>query len=109
MSSFHTAQLEERWKNFSFAEQMGNVGSEVHRALLWREKDEKIFQNSIYRALELLDFTIRVQSRRDGIKELTRVREFLCGTLGEKENYGITLEVLDDYFFQFALVAKNVK
>jgi len=106
MFSFHTTQLEERWKKFSFVEQMGNVGSEVHRALLWREKDKNIFQNSIYRALELLDFTIRADTRREGIRELTRVREFLCGILLGEKNYGITLEILDDYFFQFALAAK---
>lgn len=29
------------WKDLSFAEQMANVGSEVERALKWKEKDNE--------------------------------------------------------------------
>jgi len=28
-----------RWKELGLSEQMGNIGSEVHRALKWREKN----------------------------------------------------------------------
>ena len=109
MFSFHTTQLEERWKKFSFVEQMGNVGSEVHRALLWREKDKNIFQNSIYRALELLDLTIQDPRWINRLREITRAREILCDAFTGGKIYHSSLEDINKYFFSFALLARIQK
>lgn len=99
----------EQWQKLSLAEQMGNVGSEIHRALLWRDKDKKLFYGAIERGLELLDLTIADSRRRKGLKELTRVREFLCDAVWGSSQYRISIEDLDRYFFQFAFAARLTK
>jgi hypothetical protein len=97
------------WEKLTLAEQLGNIGSEVSRALQWRGKDNTISQNSFDRALELLDFTIRDSRWRGRLKELVRVREFLCDAFYGGKEYGGTLESFDHYFLQFALAARLKK
>ncbi len=73
----------------SLAAQLGNVGSEVSRAL------------------ELLDFTIEDPRWRRRLKELTRARELLCDAwLGGLE-YRSDFEGLNRYFFHFAVAARK--
>lgn len=102
----HEALAAGKWQELTLAEQMGNVGSEVSRALGWRDKNERLFMGAVERALELLDFTIADPRWRRGLKELTRVREFLCDIAFGERQYHISLEDLDHYFFQFALAAR---
>jgi hypothetical protein len=97
------------WGKLTLFEQLGNVGSEVSRALQWREKDSTMSQNSFNRALELLDFTIRDSRWQGRLKELVRVREFLCDAFYGGKEYGGTLESFDHYFLQFALAARLKK
>jgi hypothetical protein len=85
---------------------MGNVGSEVSRALRWQGRDRALSESAVERALELLDLTIQDSRWRNRLKELARAREILCDAfLGGKE-YGSSLADLDRYFFQFALLAR---
>ena len=94
------------WSRLSLAEQLGNIGSEVERALQWREKDQKLYRGAVSRVFELLDFTIRDARWRTRLKELMRVREVLAdAVLGGKE-YKSSLEDIEGYFFQFALAAR---
>lgn len=96
-----------KWQELTLKEQMGNIGSEVSRAIRWKNKDEKLYGAAIERALELLDFTLRdprwLGTRR---KEIARVRELICDAVFGKKEYHTTLENLDRYFFQFALAAR---
>jgi hypothetical protein len=85
MNIQHKELASGRWAKMSFAEQMANVGSEVSRALNWREKGkEDLSQRAFNRALELLDMTIAAIKEYSRLKELFRVREamvdFFCGT-----------------------------
>ncbi|HVC09258.1 MAG TPA: hypothetical protein VNH15_04890 [Elusimicrobiota bacterium] len=96
-----------RWGAMSLAAQLGNVGSEVSRALKWRDKNQKLFDGAVIRALELMDFTIQDSRWRHRLKELTRARELLCDAwLGGKE-YSSDFEGLNRYFFHFALAARK--
>ena len=48
-----------RWQKMEFASQMGNIGSEVSRALSAKEKNkDKRMNSAIDRALELFDSSI---------------------------------------------------
>lgn len=68
-----------RWKEFSFFEQMANIGSEVERALKWREKNNSEYSVLAFeRALELLDLTIEDDKNNSRLKELMRLRETLA-------------------------------
>ena len=97
-----------RWQALSFAEQMGNIGSEVSRMVRWRSKDKEIFEHARMRALELTDLTIADARWNGRHKELERVREALSGMTTEKTET-IPLESIDEYFLAFARLArKNV-
>ena len=109
MSYQHKTLATGGWSKLTLSEQMGNVGSEVSRALNWRGKDDKFFTGAVERSLELLDFTIADLRWRSGLRELTRAREFLCDAVLGKAQYHISLEDLDSYFFQFALAARLSK
>lgn len=94
------------WSKLSLFEQMGNVGSEISRALNWRGRDEKSFKNSGARALELLDLTIADPRWRTRLKELARARELVGGALFGGKEYETSLEDLNRYFFHFAIAAR---
>ncbi len=96
-----------RWFTFTLAEQLGNIGSEVHRARLSQGKDATRFLNARDRALELFDLTLMDARWRGRLREIGRAREVFCdAALGGKE-YGSTLESLEKYFDQFALAARK--
>ena len=68
-----------RWREFPLALQMAHVGSEVERALQWREAGDASRSRSAYeRALELLDLTSKFVRRPTQIRELRRAREALA-------------------------------
>lgn len=105
MSAIHQSLADGRWQQFTLAEQLGNVGSEVHRAMNQRGKDERLFQGAVDRALELLDLTIEDPRWKKRLREILRAREALCDAVLGSREYGNSLEDLDRYFFDFALAA----
>lgn len=90
---------------FTLAEQLGNIGSEVSRAIKARS-DQKRFDGAVDRALELFDLTLADPRWRKRLKEIARARELFCDAILGGE-YGTTLEDLDKYFFYFALAARG--
>lgn len=107
MRSQHSTLAGGRWRSLTFAEQMGNVGSEVSRARRWQGRDQAVLEGAVERALELLDLTIEDPRWRSRLRELTRARELLCDALLGGKEYGSSFEDLDRYFFQFALAARS--
>lgn len=106
MRIHHGALADGRWRRLTLAEQMGNVGSEVSRALRWQGRDRALFESAMERALELLDLTIEDPRWRHRLKEPVRARELLCDALFGGKEYGSSLADLNRYFFQFALSAR---
>lgn len=103
----HQSLAAGKWQNLSLAEQLGNIGSEVSRAIKWRDRDQKYYENTVERALELFDLTIDDPRWIKRLKEIVRAREVFCdAALGGKE-YKSSLEDLDRYFFNFALLART--
>lgn len=112
MNYQHKTLAEGRWYELSLADQMGNIGSEISRALRWREQDKTRYQSAIDRGLELFDLTLsdprwRVIPGR--LKEIARAREFFCDAALGTEMYNTSLEVLDRYFMTFALMSRRFK
>ena len=95
-----------QWQKLSLVEQLGNVGSEISRALNWRDKDQKSYENAIDRALELLDLTISDPRWQNRLKEIIRTRELLGDAILGGKEYKTSLNDLDRYFFHFALAAR---
>jgi hypothetical protein len=98
-----------RWRTLSLAEQLGNVGSEVGRALRAREQgDAGRFAGAFDRALELFDLTLddpRWKGPR--LTEIARAREVTCDFLVGDNLYGSTAASLDAYFLAFAIAARR--
>lgn len=108
MSYQHQSLAEGRWQTLTLAEQLGNIGSEVSRAL--RSKDDEARRwSALTRAFELLDLTIADSRWRGRLKEIVRAREILADAALGGTEYGSKMEDLDRYFFQFALAARVSK
>lgn len=92
----------------TLAEQLGNVGSEYERALRWKEKgNAKYFEGAFARLLELLDLTIAdPRWRNHRLKELCRLREFICDELLNEVREFPDPRDLRQYFLSFAFAAR---
>lgn len=98
MKVFHTS-TKNKWNKYSTAEQMANIGAEVGRAINWRKKGIKeMSSNALYRALELIDFTIDDPKNRNRLGEILRVREVLCDYFVGQNMYKSTDQARERYF-----------
>jgi hypothetical protein len=89
---------------------MANIGSEVYRVKMWQGKDEKLFENSIIRVLDLFHLTLSDPKNKGRLKEVARAKElFLDAVYNGAKEYKTTLDDLDKYFYQFALLVRMKK
>lgn len=94
------------WNKLSLMEQMGNVGSEISRAVNWRGKNQESYENAIDRAFELLDLTIGDSRWQKRLKEIVRTRELLGDAILGGKEYKTSLNDLNRYFLHFAVAAR---
>ena len=87
-----------RWFEFSLAEQLGNIGSEISRAIR--------SYAAVMRAYELFNLTISDFRWRKRLKELTRARELFLDAIWGNNEYKTTLEDLDKYIIKLAIAAR---
>jgi len=106
MKTYHKNLAAGKWHQLSLAEQMGNIGSEVHRALKFQKQDKKRFDDAVDKALELFDLTLADERLKGRLREIARAREVFCDAVLGGKLYKSSLEDLDQYFFQFALSAR---
>ena len=108
MSSYQ--KIRERWFKLSLAEQLANIGSEVIRAINWKEKGRKDYsKEATLRAIELIDLTIEDRKNRYRLKEVLRLRELLADFLWFDNQYNSTAESFKKYFYAFNYYINNVK
>lgn len=93
------------WAEMSIFDQMGNIGSEVGRALkAKRQGKTERTQAAFYRGLDLIDETARLWAAKKqvGLKELLYARElFVESVTTDKVD-----PTLESYFMQFAIAAR---
>lgn len=100
--------LKSRWREFSLAQQLGNIGSEVNRAVCWKEKgDKKAAEKAAERVLELIDLTISDDRWRDKLKEVLRLREVFCDYFFDLDRFDISSKMFTDYFIPFAMMSQR--
>jgi hypothetical protein len=88
-------------------EQMASVGSEVERAISWRNKGNTDYSTRAFeRALELPDLTLADKKNRGRMKEPCRVREMLVDYFCGKNEYSSTDEARQRYSHAFAYAAQ---
>ncbi|MGB9618808.1 MAG: hypothetical protein ACPL7K_00175 [Armatimonadota bacterium] len=96
-----------RWAELTFFEQMANIGSEVIRALKWREKGKPDYASAAAdRALELLWLTIDDPRNRDRLKKLCRLYEYLADYFYCDNAYSTEPQKLRNYCFAFNYAAR---
>jgi hypothetical protein len=98
------------WAKFTIIEQMGNIGSEVGRAIKAQREDmpERV-EGAINRALDLFNATVEVLLRDRSVshraKEVLRARDqFLA--LFYDDNFD-DADRLEAYFTQYAMAARR--
>ena len=102
MSYQHQQLASGRWNEMTFFEQMANVGSEVERAIKWKEKENGEYSRLAFeRALELLALTISDDKNIKKLRELTRLREAINDYFEFDNEYHSTGESWSKYFYSF--------
>jgi len=95
-----------KWADMDVFNQMGNIGSEVGRALKAKRQGKlDRSQAAFYRGLDLIDETARLwaSQKQAGLRELLYARELFAESV-------ITDKVdptLEAYFMQFAIAARR--
>lgn len=96
------------WSELSFMEQMANVGSEVERTILWRNKKNCDYSNmALERSLELLDLTIENNRNKSRLKELLRLREALVDYFLFGNQFSSSDQLWRSYFYPFNFAARK--
>ncbi len=99
---------DERWKKFSRFEQMGHIGNEIARASRWQQKQDVATRNQcLERAFELIDQSLSDAKWQGRRRELCRLRELLGDQYSDARQYDASLEDLEKYCMDFALVARQ--
>lgn len=107
MKFIHEEIAAGKWYKLSLCEQFGNIGSEVGRARRWLNKDQKLYEGAVLRALELFDLTLADSRWRKRLKEIARLREVFCDAITGGKEYKSTLGDLERYFFHYAFASRN--
>jgi len=100
------------WLKLSLVEQLANIGSEIERTIIWKNKGNADYsQKAFERALELLDLTIADSKNHGRLKEVLRVREALIDHFMFDNEYSSTDKSWQKYFYHFvyASAMKRVK
>ncbi len=92
----------------TFDEQLGNIGSEVSRALRAQAQgNQSRMHAALDRALELFDLTVADPRFVAERPEALRSREVVCDFLVGDNDYQSTPQSLDAYFLAFAMAARH--
>lgn len=106
MSVQHKNLANGSWNEISLVEQLANVGSEVERAINWKEKGNEDYSRKAYeRALELLALTKNSCQKLSQLKEVTRTYELLVDYFDGDNQFKSTKEGWRKYFGQFTYLA----
>jgi hypothetical protein len=107
MSYQHKELASGRWNELSLAKQMANIGSEVGRAIRWRQKgNADLAQRATIRALELLDLSLSAGHSYPRLRELARVREAVVDYLLGSNEFASSDALWRSYFDHFAYFAR---
>ncbi|MEK7460820.1 MAG: hypothetical protein AAB647_01230 [Patescibacteria group bacterium] len=97
-----------RWATLNIIEQMGNIGSEVGRAIAAKQqKRSRDCQQAVIRALDLFGATVEplIALHSARAKEVLRSKEqFLEAIYGDVSQQYI--QAVNQYFFQYAVAAR---
>lgn len=94
------------WKKRSLFDQMGNIGSEVGRAINAKKQGDLISMTAaFYRGLDLIDATTEglIEKKSPRAKEVMRSREVYAASIMTDE----IDPTIEKYFMEFAIAARR--
>jgi len=99
--------IKEKWREMTIFEQLGNITSEISRAISWEKKgDLTLKNNALERALELINLTLDNKNLKNGLKEIARLQELVADNYAEEKTYDVSLEDLYNCLLPFAVISK---
>ena len=104
----HPELAKGRWAKMPFPLQMGNIGSEISRAINSKRRgnDERMY-NAAARAIELFEFSIDCNSDSPTrLKELCRGKEEFCDFIFGDNTYSTDPKKIIHYYDQFVTLAR---
>jgi len=104
----HKEQSQGNWQSKPYLEQMANIGSEVYRAISWKEKNIEYANLAFIRSLELFDLTKQSKLTYPQYKELLRMREIWVDYFKYDNQYNSTAESINKYFMYLTIGFKNI-
>ena len=97
----------QRWFRFTFNQQMGNIASEISRAIHFKnQQDVNHLELALLRTIELLDLTKEDTKNIKRLKEVCRFKEVVADWYCNTNIYSIDPEALKNYALTFVLSAK---
>lgn len=98
------------WQALSLFDQLGNIGSEISRAIRWASRNPEVSERALHRALELFDLTLQDPRLRESparLREIARAREVVVDFFGGANEYHSTAHDIQRYFDAYAVAARR--
>lgn len=104
----HPELADGRWAEMPFALQMGNIGSEISRAVNSKKRGNlSRMTNAAARTIELFELTIDCNTANPArLKELCRGKEEFCDYIFGENTFHTDSAKLIRYYDQFVLLAR---
>ncbi len=108
MNYQHSQLAAGRWFKLSLVEQLANIGSEVERTIIWKQKGNPDYSmQALYRAVELMILTNKDKKNQKRLKEICRLKEILLDYfIGENQYHSSDL-LWRKYFYPFYILARK--
>lgn len=106
LNYIHSKAAHTDWLEKPITYQMGNIGSEVSRALKWTDKgNQPRADKAIDRALELFDFTIEANLKNHArLTEVLKARDEFCEYFFGDNPYHTTPIAMQKYYDGFVMM-----
>ena len=106
----HSTLTPSTWQQTSIIFQLANIGSEIERTILWKNKGNSDYsQKAFDRALELISLSMSAPLTYSQYKEFARVRELLIDWQTGANEWHSTDDMWQKYFYAFTYAAQNQK
>ena len=109
LNYIHSDEVRSEWAKYPITYQMGNIGSEVSRALKWHAKNNQSRRDkAIDRALELFDSTVAANvGNHARLTEILKARDEFCDYFFGGNSYHTDSARMQKYYDGFAVLFQN--
>ncbi len=95
------------WQSHDIYYQLGNIGSEIGRAMKWKDTNRSRAESAADRALELLDWSLSDSKNKKYLKEIARIREVFADSFFGDNQFAQDEQTWNLYFLPYALATNK--